>query len=237
MVSQALLGEVLVVSTPATTVDGPWASVTTPDGYAGFLTTGSFRRCDASQAEDWQGRASGFSLGTPLAPVDGPSDGTPNHAPWGSRLEIDGDHLVLPDGRRVRASGRSAVVRSPQSSVSESALSWLGTPYLWGGRTQHGVDCSGFVQGVFALHGVGLRRDSRDQFAVGPKIQGPPAVADLLFFAWDERPVSHVGLSLGDGRLIHASETRGCVAIDTLGEGAFGQRLADGHVGTVRPLG
>jgi cell wall-associated NlpC family hydrolase len=237
MVSQALLGEVLVVTPRAASIDDQWAAVTTPDGYTGFLTTGSFRGCDTAEAADWQARASGFSLGTALTPVPDSTDVVPGHAPWGSRLEVTREGVTLPGGNRAIASDPSALAPHSHSSVAESAATWLGTPYLWGGRTRHGADCSGFVQAVYALHGVGLRRDSRDQFEAGPAIDGPPAVGDLVFFAWEGRPISHVGLSFGDGRFIHASETRGCVAIDTLGEGAFGRRLADGHVGTVRPVG
>ena len=131
----------------------------------------------------------------------------------------------------------AAIRRHPLASPCESAVAWLGTPYLWGGRTEQGADCSGFVQSVYALHGVPLKRDSGDQFEAGPGVTGPPVAGDLLFFAWDGRPISHVGLGLVDGRMIHASETRGCVAIDVLGEGEFGRRLADGHAGTVRPGG
>jgi len=237
MVSQALLGEILRIAPDNGASGTQWVSACTPDGYTGFLTTGSLWSCSEDEASVWAVRADGFSLGTPLVAVPGASGSVPNYAPWGSRIQVDGDEVVLPGGMRALATSPSAIRQNSGSSVTESSLTWLGTPYLWGGRTKQGVDCSGFVQSLFAFHGVDLKRDSRDQFEAGTVEAGTPAAGDLLFFAWDDRPISHVGLSLGEGRMIHASETRGCVAIDVLGEDSFGRRLADGHVGTVRPLG
>ena len=149
---------------------------------------------------------------------------------------IDGDVATLPGGGSALVVDPAAFSRHPSSTLIESAMKWLGVPYVWGGRTEHGADCSGFAQSVYAFHGIGLRRDSRDQFEAGPVVSGPAAPGDLLFFAWDDKPISHVGINLGDGRMIHASETRGCVAIDVLGENDFGTRLAEGFVGGVRPV-
>lgn len=237
MVSQALLGEILRIESETERSGSQWVSVRTPDGYAGFVTEASFRDCSEDEAADWEAQADGFSLGTALECPRDSADAAPNHAPWGSRLPVDGDSVVLPGGVRVLPARASAIAHGAEVSVTESALPWLGTPYLWGGRTEQGADCSGFVQAVFALHRICLRRDSRDQFEAGEVIPGPASPGDLLFFAWEDKPVSHVGLGLGEGRMIHASETRGCVAIDALGDGAFGRRLADGLVGIVRPGG
>jgi cell wall-associated NlpC family hydrolase len=103
---------------------------------------------------------------------------------------------------------------------------------------REGVDCSGLVQAVLALHGMPLPRDSRDQARAGRPLGTEPAAArpgDLVFFAWGGRPVSHVGIALGEGRLLHASETRGAVAVDDLGEEApFARRLREGIVAVRR---
>lgn len=139
-------------------------------------------------------------------------------------------------------SGADRVIRFPRdpAALVRTASEWLGTPYLWGGRTEQGTDCSGFVQSVLALHGFAIARDSRDQFEAGSRVAavespGEGGAGDLWFFAWDGGSVSHVGICLGDGRMIHASETRGCVAIDEPGEGGFGRRLSEGFAGAVRP--
>ncbi|MFW6084980.1 MAG: C40 family peptidase, partial [Gemmatimonadota bacterium] len=160
------------------------------------------------------------------------------------------EQLLMPDGRRVEPEGADRVVFGPERALAyattaeaaaATARTWLGTPYLWGGRIREGTDCSGFVQAVYSLHGFRLPRDSRDQFGAGSRLSPEEALdegrgGDLWFFAWDGDPVSHVGIRLAAGAMIHASETRGCVAVDRLGEGAFGARLARGLVGAVRPV-
>jgi cell wall-associated NlpC family hydrolase len=177
-------------------------------------------------------------------------------APWGARLPAPVDKLtILPDGRRASiacgsggaspADGRllapaARADRFPRdpAAAARTAVTWLGTPYVWGGRIRSGTDCSGLVQSVFGLHGIDVPRDSRQQAEAG----GAPVEAgweqalpgDLLFFAWDG-PVSHVGICLGNGAMVHSSETQGGVAVDELGSGAFGRRLANGYAGAVRP--
>lgn len=171
-------------------------------------------------------------------------------APWGARLPRAGEEtFLLPDGGRVQARQPERILFGPEralayetdpAAAARTARSWAGAPYVWGGRIREAVDCSGFVQAVYSLHGFRLPRDSRDQLAAGPEPADPaPAHAarpgDLWFFAWDGDPVSHVGVCLGDGAMIHASETRGCVAVDVLEKGEFGRRLATGLVGRNRP--
>jgi hypothetical protein len=223
------------------------------DGYNGFVTLGSLLACTESVAADWISKASTTSLGTGLNPIDvddaGDRSSTPRYAPWGAKLASAGDgKLELPVGGLVEATDLNRMVadadrtdRYPRipAAIVRTAMGWLGTPYVWGGRTDQGADCSGFVQSVFGLHGFVLDRDSGDQFEAGSRVGGPEsgqagAAGDLWFFAFDDGPVSHVGICLGDARMIHASETRGCVAIDVVGEGAYGGRLADGFVGAVR---
>ncbi|HEX9279602.1 MAG TPA: NlpC/P60 family protein, partial [Gemmatimonadales bacterium] len=90
----------------------------------------------------------------------------------------------------------------------------------WGGRTEWGIDCSGFAQAVYAARGVALLRDSDQQVTQGREVAitaaGEGYVAgDLLFFA-EEGKVSHVALWLGAGRVAHSALSRGGVAVDAL---------------------
>lgn len=103
---------------------------------------------------------------------------------------------------------------SEHSSVIERAHSYLETPYLWGGRARWGIDCSGFMQIIFALSGIKLPRDASQQVERGQQVNLESAQAgDLAFFKNDKGNVTHVGLCLNKSRIIHAS---GKVRIDEL---------------------
>lgn len=94
------------------------------------------------------------------------------------------------------------------------ALQYLGAPYLWGGKTPFGIDCSGFVQQVFKMCGLKLQRDAYQQERQGFKIPyGDHQLGDLAFFANDSGKVIHVGMVLEDNHIIHA---HGEVRIDPL---------------------
>jgi len=189
MVSQLLLGEALDVLEPGDdiTVRPGWAVVRMPDGYKGFVTSGSLLTCTESVAAEWISRATTTSLGTGLNPIDvddaGDRPPTPRYAPWGSKLSSPGgDRFELPGGTHAGVTDLSRMVadadradRYPRSpaAIVQTAMGWMGTPYVWGGRTEQGADCSGFVQSVFGLHGVALDRDSGDQFEAGSKVGGP----------------------------------------------------------------
>ena len=101
-------------------------------------------------------------------------------------------------------------------SWRETALALLGTPYVYGGSTRSGLDCSGFVLQVFGPFGVRLPRQSADQARAGVAVEMADLQAgDLLFFDTEGRGrVTHVGIYLGDGTMANANSYKGKVAID-----------------------
>ncbi len=100
-----------------------------------------------------------------------------------------------------------------RTRVEQTVALWLGTPFRWGGTIAGvGTDGSGFVRGVFESgFGIQLPRTTRDQFRVGRSVQRRALkIGDLLFFDRDDDgQVDHVGIYLGDGKLVHAATTKG----------------------------
>ena len=103
----------------------------------------------------------------------------------------------------------------PKAKLVENSFMYLNAPYLWGGKTPFGIDCSGFTQMVYKLNGFALPRDAYQQAEIGETLsfveEAEPG--DLAFFDDDEGNIIHVGMVLEQGTIIHAS---GKVRIDAL---------------------
>jgi len=115
-------------------------------------------------------------------------------------------------------------------ALETRALRFLGTPFVWGGATPSGFDCSGFVQHVFASIGVLLPRTADYQFAASPHISGTLRAGDLVFFQTYAPGASHVGIYLGEGEFVHSS--RPFVHISRLTDPYYAARF----IGATRPL-
>jgi gamma-D-glutamyl-L-lysine dipeptidyl-peptidase len=100
-------------------------------------------------------------------------------------------------------------------NLVEDSMLYLNAPYLWGGRSPFGIDCSGFVQMVYKLNQVKLPRDASQQAGMGEPVNfvSEAEPGDLAFFDNEEGTIIHVGLVMDKNRIIHAS---GKVRIDTL---------------------
>jgi hypothetical protein len=103
----------------------------------------------------------------------------------------------------------------PKENILDSAFMYLNAPYLWGGKTPFGIDCSGFTQMVYKLNGYKLLRDASQQATQGSALsfieESEPG--DLAFFDNDEGNIVHVGIIMENNYIIHAS---GKVRIDRL---------------------
>jgi cell wall-associated NlpC family hydrolase len=111
----------------------------------------------------------------------------------------------------------SEATSSKASAIINTAKSLLGVPYVWGGASPSGVDCSGFIQYVFGKNGISMPRTAADQYKVGTSIsKGDLRPGDLVFFETYKPGASHVGIYLGSGSFIHASSGKGEVTISNL---------------------
>lgn len=107
-----------------------------------------------------------------------------------------------------------------------TALALRGTPYRYAGSDPSGFDCSGFVQWVFARHGLPLPREVRDQYRVGRKVDADEVKpGDLVFFQTVSKGASHVGIAIGGGQFVHAPSSRGVVRVERYTSSYWGPRL------------
>ncbi|MEO6883663.1 MAG: C40 family peptidase [Bacteroidia bacterium] len=107
------------------------------------------------------------------------------------------------------------IIKFSKNSIVENAYLFLNTPYLWGGRSPFGIDCSGFTQIVYRLSGMNLQRDAHQQATQGETLNFVEEAesGDLAFFDNEDGKIIHVGIVLPENKIIHAS---GKVRVDTL---------------------
>jgi cell wall-associated NlpC family hydrolase len=139
----------------------------------------------------------------------------------------------------ARYSDPTAAGAAAATVAVQTALAQLGTPYLWGGEEPGGFDCSGLVQYSYATAGLQLPRTAQTQYDHGPLLPLVTdttyglAPGDLVFFGSDTRHVSHVGIALGQGRMVDAPHTGALVRVEPIA----GFRGREHYLGATRPAG
>jgi cell wall-associated NlpC family hydrolase len=239
-VSQALLGASVVVLEAT----GRWARVRMEDDYEGWLSRAHLAHASPPAMELVTVTDLWVNLRTR------PDYRMPARilACVGSRLPLIDRRpgwlgVALPAGGAGWLEEHRGQVHGPEGfapradpgELLETARRFLGVPYLWGGCSPFGLDCSGFVQLVYRLHGARLPRDAGDQAregevvlleAAGPEGCVGPGPGDAVFFHGPDATerITHVGLSLGDGSFIHAAGSDQ-VRVNRLADAPYAQRL------------
>lgn len=227
-VSQVLLGEAVRILQ-----DGPdWCWVRSEqDGYMGWVHSAALWRCSREEATAYQAACQAQVL-TDLLPAWSKPGVAPDigdqcgKLPFGVHLPIEAwqDRWAqgrLPDGRLwwVLGSGLLPLEQRPKPDAAGIAFTlnliqrFVGVPYLWGGRTPFGYDCSGLAQAFWGFMGVNLPRDADQQFRAGAPVEGVFKPGDLLFFgerradqpSTRHASITHVAISLGGDEIIHAN--------------------------------
>jgi cell wall-associated NlpC family hydrolase len=124
----------------------------------------------------------------------------------------------------IRRFARGIVNRTSSiaASLTRNAMRFIGTPYVFGGTSPSGFDCSGYTQHIFAMLGIHLPRTADAQYYSARRIRGDMTPGDLVFFETYEPGPSHVGIYIGGGRFIHSSSHG--VMISRLGDSYWASR-------------
>ena len=223
LIDQSITGNVLKLLKRK----GSWYFIQTDYGYLGWMTKTSFTRTDSAGVKQWQkGPLLRFTVPVDRIFTQPSSEAVPvcdavlNSIVKKIKRQGRWTLVQLPDGRKGYVLTKHlapVVVKNPKEVKAEQVLDvayqLMGIPYLWGGNSAKGCDCSGFVQTVFKANGIQLPRDARQQALEGEEIIPVKDFSnvepgDLLFFGKGKR-ITHVGLSLGGYRFIHQdSEVR-----------------------------
>lgn len=191
MTSQLLYGE----SVEIIEVEGNFSKIKMDfDGYEGWVDS---RQISKISAEEFENRRT-ESISKPFGIYD-----------------VNGGKNLLSMGSELNSETEKCTETIRNESIAETAKHFLNVPYLWSGRSFFGIDCSGFVQLVYKVHGISLPREAREQSEMGQVLDfiEESEAGDLAFFENSDGIISHVGIMLEDQKIIHAY---GKVRIDSL---------------------
>jgi hypothetical protein len=254
MVSQALMGTPVKILRK----EGGWLLIQTPDLYLGWVDSDAIEAKSTDEYENWKSSSRIFYTAKTGDIYTDPSETKViSDIVAGCIIEVSGSQqrgyrVKLPDGRMGFIPGDKGITLDQldvesylnSQNLVRTAESFMGIPYLWGGTSSKGFDCSGFVKTVYYLNGIILSRDASQQFQYGIRIRRasfPDSVktGDLLFFGTSRRGrprATHVGMYIGDTEFIHCS---GMVRINSLDSTRvnFSRSRRDSFIGIRRIIG
>ncbi len=130
-------------------------------------------------------------------------------------FDVKNNSFKITDDKYELNQNINALTNNIRKNIISTAIKYINAPYLWGGRTHFGIDCSGFSQIVYKICGISTPRDASQQVKKGTILNmvEEAKIGDLAFFDNDEGKIIHVGLIMANNKIIHAS---GKVRIDKI---------------------
>ena len=228
MVDQAIMGNIVKLLKN----DNGWYLAQTHYDYVGWINKSGLFVTNESGKNDWQEKADKSFTGLQNLIRSEPdnnslpiSDIVLNNVVISKPYDGDWSLIHLPDGREGYLKSKSLRYFNTKSQnnirsgdIISDAKRMMGTPYLWGGNSTKGNDCSGFTQTVFKANNIQIPRDARQQALIGTPILPSQdwsniLPGDLLFFGREDK-VTHVGISLGQKDFIHQGGKVGINSLD-----------------------
>ncbi|MEC1605655.1 C40 family peptidase [Bacillus halotolerans] len=232
--TQVLFGEEVLV----TAEQDEWVSVVVPGqssckdkrGYPGWMKKNQLKNTNLPQSNHT------VAISKPTAFLYGATGDKEIELSFLTALPLIGEEdgffkVSTPFGDRLLRQTDAALVQNKKGTAEDfiqTGASFLGLPYLWGGISGFGFDCSGFMYSVFKANGYRIPRDAGDQAKTGKEVPlHDIGAGDLLFFAYEEGKgaIHHVGLSIGDGKMLHSPKTGKSIEIITLKDTGYEKEL------------
>ena len=212
MVTQLLFGELYAVIEKS----GDWLKIRIiDDNYEGWIAGKQFFPVGNEEFENLQKKGVQFLKDVVNIVTD--DSGKMFPVVMGSSFRNVTNGMFLIGDKKFEISGNLSQINviANRNTIIENALVYLNSPYLWGGKSPFGIDCSGFTQIVFKISGINLLRDALQQASMGETLNllDEAQPGDLVFFNNSEGIIVHTGIYLGQNKIIHAS---GKVRIDAI---------------------
>ena len=211
MISQLLFGEIVKIHS----ILGPWVEVTTlVDDYKGFVDSKHLLPLSDEDTLNWQETY-----------INQQNINKQITTPWGNQTISCGSFIGPSPSFKIGDYSFDCPADAKELNRDIVLLNLINTPYLWGGKSSFGIDCSGLSQLFFRLSGINLPRDTYQQAEIGKAIAfGNHEKNDLAFFKNKDGKIIHVGIIQENNKIIHAS---GRVRIDGLDEtGIFNTEIS-----------